>query len=80
MEVTPEDGEFTPEEPEEVNLGKGVEAENGMRIATPEEVSAGVTGSDLRLMEIPKFTYRPVQENLCVISASIHHSGLTWKR
>lgn len=29
--------------PEEVNLGKGVEAENGMRIATPEEVSAGVT-------------------------------------
>lgn len=62
-EVTPEDGEFTPEEPEEVNLGKGVEAENVMRIATPEEVSAGVTGSDLRLMEIPKFTYRPVQEN-----------------
>ena len=63
QEVTPEDGEFTPEEPEEVNLGKGVEAENVMRIATPEEVSAGVTGSDLRLMEIPKFTYRPVQEN-----------------
>lgn len=63
QEVTPEEGEFTPEEPEEVNLGKGVETENGRRIATPEEVSAGVTGSDLCLMDIPKFTYRPVQEN-----------------
>ncbi|UIW12295.1 MAG: hypothetical protein [Enterobacter phage ENC20] len=62
-EVTPEEGEFTPEEPEEVNRGNGVEAENVMRIATPEEVSAGVTGSDLRLMDIPQFTYRPVQEN-----------------
>lgn len=63
QEVNPEDGEFTPEEPEKVNRGEGVEAENGMRIATPEEVSAGVAGSDLCLMDIPKFTYRPVQEN-----------------
>lgn len=63
QEVNPEDGEFTPEEPEKVNRGEGVEAENVVRIATPEEVSAGVTGSDLCLMDIPKFTYRPVQEN-----------------
>ncbi|UJB55390.1 hypothetical protein [Enterobacter phage vB_EcRAM-01] len=62
-EVTPEDGEFTPEEAEEVNRGEGIETENGMRIATPEEVSAGAADSDPRLMDIPQFMYRSVQQN-----------------
>lgn len=59
-EVTPEEGEFDKETPVEE---PEIQTENGIRIATPEEVSAGVAGSDLCLMDIPKFTYRPVQEN-----------------
>lgn len=61
QEVTPEDGEFDKETP--VDDEPAPPVEHDIRIATPEEVSAGVTGSDLRLMDIPQFTYRPVQEN-----------------